>query len=380
MLLSNCDWPFGSFSASPSRGNAPLTVHFTPNSTVRVTDWYWDFGDGSASASERPSHTYTQAGAYDVSLTIVYTAANGQEATHTETQTSYITVSGVAVERWLYITNFLKSELLRIREDGSDAEILANLGNALELPTGLAIDPGTSSVFVIGALGGVIRTNADGEGAVTLTDTIKHLGLGVLNDIDVDPTNGFVYLAGSQGVARAATTSPGVWSVLNGFAIGLPGVDGVTSLAVDAKSGRIYWISYSTPHVWRSNLDGTGTIDLGNLQGVLCQPWGIAVDAAHQRLYVINDVDNGLRWSIVSASLDGTDARDLGNLGQGTAYPLALTIDSSSDSIYALYYEGSSAYLVSTDLEGRLTGSFGDLGGLLSESGGGTDIALWSND
>jgi subtilisin family serine protease len=49
----------------------PFTVDFTDASpTAGITSWDWDFGDGGNSSVQNPSHEYTQAGLYDVSLTI----------------------------------------------------------------------------------------------------------------------------------------------------------------------------------------------------------------------------------------------------------------------------------------------------------------------
>ena len=46
---------------------APLTVNFT--STVTAGNlYYWDFGDGTTSTQQNPSHTYTALGIYDVKL------------------------------------------------------------------------------------------------------------------------------------------------------------------------------------------------------------------------------------------------------------------------------------------------------------------------
>lgn len=46
---------------------APFTVNFTNQSTTTGT-YTWDFGDGNTSNAENPSHTYTAAGTYDVTL------------------------------------------------------------------------------------------------------------------------------------------------------------------------------------------------------------------------------------------------------------------------------------------------------------------------
>lgn len=46
-----------------------LTVLFTDTSTGKPIEWLWDFGDGSTSNAQNPSHTYAQAGTYRVTLT-----------------------------------------------------------------------------------------------------------------------------------------------------------------------------------------------------------------------------------------------------------------------------------------------------------------------
>jgi PKD repeat protein len=80
--------PVADFSGSPTSGNAPLTVNFTDLSTNSPTSWSWTFGDSGTSTSENPSHQYTSAGDYTVSLTA--TNAGGSD---TETKTNYISVS-----------------------------------------------------------------------------------------------------------------------------------------------------------------------------------------------------------------------------------------------------------------------------------------------
>jgi PKD repeat protein len=61
--------PSASFSANPTAGTAPLTVQFTDSSTGSPTAWSWDFGDGGTSTAQNPSHEYTEAGTYLVTLT-----------------------------------------------------------------------------------------------------------------------------------------------------------------------------------------------------------------------------------------------------------------------------------------------------------------------
>ena len=60
------------FFATPTSGEAPLTVNFTDLSTGNPISWEWDFqNDGTIDSYEQnPSYTYTNAGLYTVSLTV----------------------------------------------------------------------------------------------------------------------------------------------------------------------------------------------------------------------------------------------------------------------------------------------------------------------
>ncbi len=59
-----------SFYSTPGSAIAPATVVFTDTSTGDNTAWLWDFGDGSTSTERHPSHRYSTAGTYSVSLTV----------------------------------------------------------------------------------------------------------------------------------------------------------------------------------------------------------------------------------------------------------------------------------------------------------------------
>ncbi len=60
--------PVASFSGTPRDGTAPLQVDFT-NFSLNTTSYLWDFGDGSTSYAENPSHIYLHEGVYTVTLT-----------------------------------------------------------------------------------------------------------------------------------------------------------------------------------------------------------------------------------------------------------------------------------------------------------------------
>ena len=78
------------FTADPVSGEVPLKVTFTDTSAYSGTEYLWDFGDGSNSTSENPTHTYQRVGQYDVSLTV----KNGTDY-RTRNKYEYINVTKV---------------------------------------------------------------------------------------------------------------------------------------------------------------------------------------------------------------------------------------------------------------------------------------------
>jgi PKD repeat protein len=79
-----------SFSASPTNDIIPLAVTFTDTSVASITNWFWDFGDGTITnlMTEVVRHTYASTGTFTV--TEIITIPGGLL---TNTQANYITVS-----------------------------------------------------------------------------------------------------------------------------------------------------------------------------------------------------------------------------------------------------------------------------------------------
>jgi len=64
------------FSATPTTGNCPLTVTFADSSIGAITNWRWNFGDGTtlemdtSNYQQNVSHTYNTPGTYTVTLRV----------------------------------------------------------------------------------------------------------------------------------------------------------------------------------------------------------------------------------------------------------------------------------------------------------------------
>jgi len=83
--------PVANFTATPTTGTAPLNVAFTSTSTGTISTFAWNFGDGGTSTLANPSHTYTTAGSFTVSLTVT-----GPGGNNTRTAANFITVNAPA--------------------------------------------------------------------------------------------------------------------------------------------------------------------------------------------------------------------------------------------------------------------------------------------
>jgi gliding motility-associated-like protein len=84
--------PIVNISASSVTGCYPLPVCFTDNSTPgsgTITDWFWDFGDGTSSTLQNPCHTYVGSGNYNVTLRV----KNSNGCDRTRPYNNYITIS-----------------------------------------------------------------------------------------------------------------------------------------------------------------------------------------------------------------------------------------------------------------------------------------------
>lgn len=58
------------FTTEPVSGIPPLTVRFTDESMGDPESWNWDFGDGSTSTEQSPTHEYTSVGQFTVQLVV----------------------------------------------------------------------------------------------------------------------------------------------------------------------------------------------------------------------------------------------------------------------------------------------------------------------
>ena len=83
LLINSCKKepePVASFSMDKNNVLVPATIIFT-NQSTDATSYNWDFGDGSVSTIESPTHEYTSSGTFTVTLT-----AMGEGGTNSTSQ------------------------------------------------------------------------------------------------------------------------------------------------------------------------------------------------------------------------------------------------------------------------------------------------------
>ena len=90
--VTNASLPVSSFAYSPAAPVTGQSVQFTDTSAGSPTAWQWNFGDGSTSTAQNPTHAFSTAGSKTVALT-VSNASGSNSATRTVTVAVALTAS-----------------------------------------------------------------------------------------------------------------------------------------------------------------------------------------------------------------------------------------------------------------------------------------------
>jgi PKD repeat protein len=80
--------PTASFTATPINGH---TMQFADTSTGVPTSWLWDFGDGTSSSQQNPSHDYSASGPFPKNFSVKLTVSNAGGSNQT---VKVVTVTG----------------------------------------------------------------------------------------------------------------------------------------------------------------------------------------------------------------------------------------------------------------------------------------------
>ena len=238
------------FSATPTYGQKPLTVQFTDTSTGNPTMWAWDFGDGQTDMVANPSHTYTDAGIYTVSLT----ASSQITGTDTIVKAGYITVteeSGIVADFSATPTYGQKPLTVQFTDlsTGSPTMWAWDFGDG---QTDMVADPSHTYTDA-----GIYTVSLTASSQITGTDTIIKAGYitvteesGIVADFSATPTYGQKPL--TVQFTDTSTGNPTMWAWDFG--------DGQTSMVANPSHTYTDAGIYTVTLTASSQISGTDTI------------------------------------------------------------------------------------------------------------------------
>jgi len=195
--------PAANFTSSVTFGKAPLNVVFADTSTGTASSWIWEFGDGSKSFVQNPTHKYSKAGTYTVNLTVKNAAGR-----NTVTKTEHIKVTAKPAANFTSSATSGKAPLnvkFTDTSTGTPATWKWDFGDGTsstqQNPVHKYSKAGTYTVILT-------VKNAAGSNTVTKTDYIKVTAKPVA-EFSATPTSGKMPL--TVAFTDTSTGSPTKW-------------------------------------------------------------------------------------------------------------------------------------------------------------------------
>ena len=243
--------PTATASATPTTGTAPLAVQLNCDASGgdAPLSFVWDFGDGTQSTLQNPSHTYTTAGMYTAMCEV--TDANGDSATSSVTITAaaaahnpkaQIDVLGTT-KPTCAVTGQTTVQLSAANSTDPDNDTLWYEWAMISTPAGstaqLSSNVGTMPTF-----------NPDLDGAYVVRLHVEDPS-GLADNVDIT--------INSESASQIVTISGDNQTVGDGTALAMPLVVEVETACGLPVSGKT--VSFSTPNGSASPSSGTSGSD-----------------------------------------------------------------------------------------------------------------------
>ena len=190
------------FTFSPSTPSAGQAVTFTDFSTGSPTSWSWTFGDGATSTDESPTHAYSAAGTYTVTLTVASQAG--------QSSVSHPVVVSSSFARWLPSVSHVqgangtqwRSDVALLNTGSTTANVQELLYTTAGILQATATVPAGNQV-VVTDLAGTFGLNGSGALEVT-SDQPLEVTARSYNQVS---STASCYAGGTQGQDYPAVTS-----------------------------------------------------------------------------------------------------------------------------------------------------------------------------
>jgi len=213
---SACQSAF-TFNSNPANG---LIIQFTDASTGSPTSWAWDFGDGTTSTQQNPSHTYT-AGTYNVTLLIFGTncqSSSTQSITVSSGSGSNFSVSGTVTAG----NNNLDYGIVKLYQTSGSLVASAPVGsngaytfsNIAQGSYLLYAIPASNSTYNLTYAPTYYTSDILWTGATTLTVNANQTGKNIAL-VQIVPMNGTGSISGNLDTGSKTAVSGAVVNLLN---------------------------------------------------------------------------------------------------------------------------------------------------------------------
>ena len=246
--------PVANFSASATSTCIGI-VNFTDQSTNTPTSWSWNFGDGTTSTQQNPSHTYATNGTYTVTLEA--TNAYGNDS---EVKTSYITVNKPAGPT---ITSAQRcgSGVIDLSASGSgslDWYDAATNGNKVN--TGTSYSPNLTSTTTFYVESNTLGTEQSVGMTAKTTDGAYYTNTArwaqvfdAITPLTIKTVKVYAGAAGSKTIWLANNSG----TVIDSVTVSVPSGESVVTLNLDVPAGTGWQLgAQANCNLWR---DATGS-------------------------------------------------------------------------------------------------------------------------
>ncbi len=327
LLLNGCkddDFPVPPASTVPkfsytvdNESFAPATVVFAnesiiPNIAGAVT-YTWNFGDGTSSVEENPTHLYEEPGAYTVNLVIVTSAS--LEVKDLSKTIVIKDPNQTGTEVFFTDANVVYSALA---SDLIEVPVFTMLsGPSMQSAYGMVVDTVNNKLYISDYNGNAIyQSDLDGGNFIVFRS-----GTDSPTSLDIDYQENEIYWDTSSGIQKASLDITDQSQMVD-FVTGV--ANDPEGIAIDHTNRVLYWVNY-LGGLSRKNLDGTGETELNPIIE------GGSIIVVNDRIYYDEYIGSG-DIRLKSANLNGGDVTTIATNITRVVYGLAY--DSASNKIY----------------------------------------------